>query len=153
MTAKLGNAVSFSITPVNFEFNRYANRLYGGSLQLMFDRNKSGERNPGLANGFELDYSLSGELGYILRYYFSPHFAITSEPVDYVHSFSGADPHPSGDLTWDVQSTAGVMVLLTHSDVTLGLMRVSWRDVFAKQSPFYQGMPAGLRIGGNFYVP
>ncbi|MDP4199031.1 MAG: hypothetical protein Q8922_13265 [Bacteroidota bacterium] len=152
-SAHIGTGMSFSITPINFEFTQFANRLYGGSLQVLWDRNSSGERNPGFANGVELDYSLSAELGYVLRYHFSPHFAITTEPINFEKSFLGSDPHPSGDLHWDIQTTLGVTVLLTHTDVTLGLMRFSWRDAFDHQSPFYQGIPAGLRIGASFFVP
>src|SRR5581483_3760393 len=45
-TSKLGSGMSISGTILNFELNPYANRLLGASVQLLFDRNGSGERNP-----------------------------------------------------------------------------------------------------------
>ncbi|HZK75428.1 MAG TPA: hypothetical protein VFD13_00845 [Candidatus Kapabacteria bacterium] len=163
-SAKLGSGMSLSVTVINFEFNPYANHLYGASTQIMWDRNSGGERNRGFANGFELDYSLrdfssseddpsTGEVGYIFRYYLTPHLALTSEPLDYVRTFNGAEPHPTGNFAWDLESTVGVMALLIHSDLTIGFMRISWRDAFAHVSPFYQNFPAGLRIGANFFIP
>ncbi len=157
--ARLGSRLSLSVTPLNFEFNPYANHLLGISGQLLWDRNASGERFKGFASGMELDYSQNADemqstaVGYILRYYLTPHFALTTEPLDYVKTLDGAEPHPSGALGWDAETTVGVMALLSHTDLTFGLIRISWRDAFAHASPFYQDVPAALRIGANFFIP
>ena len=179
--AKLGSGMSMSATIFNMEFNPYANQLYGISAQLLWDRNSSGERTKGFADGLELDYMLPdawrdepaptaatlgnpvmlpqpeapaiAEAGYILRYYLSPHFAITALPIEAVKPIDGTEPHPAGNFAWDCQSTLGIMALLMHTDFTLGLVRISWRDALAHKSPFYQDLPAGLRIGANFFIP
>lgn len=157
--SQLGTRMSISITPLHYEFNSYANHLLGLSGQLIWDRNRSGERQKGFASGLELDLSedaeefQSLEAGYILRYYLTPHFAVTSEPANFVVSLDGAEPHPSGPLTWDAESTLGVMALLSHSDLTVGLARISWRDALHHASPFYMDLPAGFRIGANFFIP
>ncbi len=181
--AKLGSGMSMSATIFNMEFNPYANQLYGISAQLLWDRNSSGERTKGFADGVELDYMLPdawrdadawptppaapassamlptpdapgiAEAGYILRYYLSPHFAITALPIEVVKPIGGTEPHPAGNFAWDCQSTLGIMALLMHTDFTLGLVRISWRDALARKSLFYQDLPAELRIGANFFIP
>ena len=148
----LGSGMSFSATVIDYEFNPYFNPIFGISALVVWDRNSGGVRKPGFANGIELDYAHALELGYLLRYYLTNNIAITTEPLDGVKPFP-TQPHPSGDLTWDIQSTAGIIFIMGHSDFTLTLMRLSWRDLVAKQWPFYQDFPAGLRIGANFYVP
>lgn len=168
--AKLGSGMSMSVTIFNMEFNPYANQLYGVSAQLLWDLNSSGERAKGLANGVELNYMFRNawgddlpvivgdapslaEAAYILRYYISPHFAVTALPIEGIIPIAGTQTHPSGNLDWDGQSTIGIMALLSHTDLTVGLLRISWRDAFAHKSPFYQELPAGLRIGANFLIP
>ncbi len=168
-TATLGSGMSLSASPIDMEFTPYAEQLFGASLQLLWDRNSSGERYNGFANGIDLAFSpfplqlkdadeavASGgiaDAGYILRYYFGPHLALTMEPVDGMYATDGSQPHPSGNLRWDVQSTIGIMALLMHTDLTVGIARISWRDLLAKKNPFYQELPAQLRIGANIFVP
>ncbi|HWF44262.1 MAG TPA: hypothetical protein VG537_06445 [Candidatus Kapabacteria bacterium] len=162
----LGSGMSFSGSAIDYIFNRYYNSILGISALVVWDRNTSGVRKKGFANGAEIDYFLPLErasaashpaqslrLGYLLRYYLTRDLAITTEPVMGVKPFPATEPHPSGDLSWDVQSTVGMVFIMGHSDFTLTLMRVSWRDLVAHQWPFYQNFPAGFRIGANFYIP
>ena len=149
----LGSGMSFSGTIMHYEFNPYFNPIFGISALVIWDRNSSGVRRKGFASGVELDYGPSLELGYLFRYYFTRDLAITTEPIDVIKSLPKTDHHPSGDLMWDIQSTAGIVFIMGHADFTLTLLRLSYRDLFAKQWPFYQNFPAGLRIGANFYIP
>ncbi|HEY3875170.1 MAG TPA: hypothetical protein VGM92_06810 [Candidatus Kapabacteria bacterium] len=163
-TAELGSGKSISGTIIDMRFRHDANRLFTASLQLLWDRNSSGERNKGLANGVELYYapssqvpstvlSTTAEAGYVLRYYLNPHLAITSDPIEAVSAINGTVPHPSGNLRWDAETSIGITALLSHIDLTLGIARISWRDALAGDNPFFQAFPAELRIAANFFWP
>jgi hypothetical protein len=159
--SKLGSGMSFSFSIINNAFNPYYNSIFGLSALVIWDRNENGVRRKGIANGLQLDYlsplkrgpAQSIQLGYVVRYYFTRDLAITSEPIVGVKPLPHTEQHPSGDLSWDIQSTAGIVLIMGHSDYMLSLMRVSWRDLVAHQWPFYQNFPAGFRIGANFYIP
>ncbi len=173
--ATLGSGMSLSATIIDMNFYPGYNQIFGISAQVLWDRNSGGDRNKGWANGFELDYAPSMtdhasaersaavpatvSAGYVLRYYLNPHVAITALPIDYLRclgSTNGAtetQSHPSGKLNWDAETSLGITALLMHTDLTVGLVRISWRDALARASPFYQAWPAQLRIGVNFFVP
>jgi hypothetical protein len=162
----LGSGMSFSGSVTDYAFNPYVKSILGASAIVVWDRNTSGVRKEGFANGVQVDYFLplerasavthpsqSLELGYVLRYYFTRDLAITTEPIVGEKPLPNTEYHPSGYLSWDVESTAGIIYIIGHSDYTLTLMRLSWRDLLAHQWPFYQNLPAGFRIGANFYIP
>src|SRR5579883_131326 len=152
MNSRLGTGMSASATIVNFTFNPYYNSIFGPSAQLLWDRNANGVRRIGFANGVELLYGQALELGYMLRYYLRYDLAITSDPIIAVKPFP-TEQHPSGELTWDAQSTLGFTMIAGHTDFTLGIARLSWRDLFAKKPPLYQSLPEGVRVAANFYIP